>query len=90
MYTLATSSRGPTTSTRAQEATVDGIRLIDTPGLSWKRPSSEEEEDVSAPTDQLDLRARDILIRSKGRIDRLKDPNPPGTHSFSSSPYICF
>jgi nuclear GTP-binding protein len=44
------------------------IRLIDTPGLSWKASSDES-------TDEHDLlRARDILLRNKGRIDRLKDP----------------
>ena len=35
--------------------------FIDTPGLSWQ-PSDETH------------RAQDILLRNKGRIDRLKDP----------------
>ncbi|KAJ7929179.1 GNL3L/Grn1 putative GTPase-domain-containing protein [Mycena leptocephala] len=54
IYTLATSSRGPTTTTYAQEITLEvkgrPIRNIE------------------------NIRARDILMRSKGRIDRLKDP----------------
>jgi ribosome biogenesis GTPase A len=47
---------------------VDGkqIRLIDTPGLVW-------EADESATN--AEARARDILLRSRGRIDRLKDPS---------------
>ncbi|KAK7061366.1 guanine nucleotide-binding protein-like 3 [Favolaschia claudopus] len=73
IYTLATSSRGPTTTGYAQEVTLDvngkSIRFIDTPGLSWAVDS--DSEDTNS-TDN--LRARDVLMRSKGRIDRLKDP----------------
>lgn len=46
------------------------IRLIDTPGLSWEVYRSAE--------DPNSVRARDILLRSKGRIDRLKDPTSVG------------
>lgn len=70
VYTLASSSRGPTTTTLPQEVTVEAngkqIRLIDTPGLSWEADES---------TDVDNIRARDILLRNKGRIDRLKDPS---------------
>lgn len=69
IYTLASSSLAPTTTTLPQEVTIENtgkkIRIIDTPGLSWVR-SSDEEHDA--------LRARDILLRNKGRVDRLKDP----------------
>ncbi|KAJ7162605.1 GTP-binding protein [Mycena crocata] len=72
VYTLATSSRGPTTTLCPQEVTVEvkgkQIRLIDTPGISW---ASEDDGDTEAVET---VRARDILMRSKGRIDRLKDP----------------
>jgi len=47
------------------------IQLIDTPGLSFVR-----EEDVDDATKQSN-RAHDIVLRAKGRIERLKDPNPP-------------
>ena len=49
------------------------IRLIDTPGLFWEYPEGASKEDASA------LKARDILLRSRGRIDHLKDPLPPRT-----------
>lgn len=42
------------------------IRLIDTPGLVWK---------TDEPATNAEVRARDILLRSRGRIDRLKDPS---------------
>lgn len=48
------------------------IVLIDTPGLSFV---SDEDADQSTLEK---FRARDILLRNKGRIDRLKDPHPPG------------
>ncbi|KAF5388105.1 hypothetical protein D9615_000031 [Tricholomella constricta] len=69
VYTVETSSRGPTTTELPQEVLVEAagkqISLIDTPGLSWQV----DEEDNSD-----NVRARDILSRSKGRIERLKDP----------------
>ncbi|KAJ7229052.1 hypothetical protein GGX14DRAFT_416477, partial [Mycena pura] len=75
IYTLATSSRGPTTTTCAQEVTFETkgklIRLVDTPGISWETNTATE---VAEPENVEDIRARDILMRRKGRIDRLKDP----------------
>ncbi|KAJ6567276.1 hypothetical protein DFH09DRAFT_1314392 [Mycena vulgaris] len=76
IYTLATSSRGPTTTTYAQEVTVEvkgkQIRLVDTPGISWAADAAAA--DADDVEDLESIRARDILMRSKGRIDRLKDP----------------
>ncbi|KAH0587093.1 hypothetical protein H2248_005911 [Termitomyces sp. 'cryptogamus'] len=70
VYSTESSSRGPTTTELPQEVLVESggkqIRLIDTPGLSW-----EVDESAENPSS---IRARDILLRSKGRIDRLKDP----------------
>jgi ribosome biogenesis GTPase A len=68
------------------------IRLIDTPGLFWEYPEDASEEDA------VTLKARDVLLRSRGRIDHLKDPLPPCTcwlrfvvdylfTSFLSEPY---
>ncbi|KAF8164819.1 hypothetical protein B0H34DRAFT_779894 [Crassisporium funariophilum] len=80
IYTLATSSRGPSTTNLPQEVTLEigteKIILIDTPGLSFLSKEEPEEEDSALD----DFRARDILLRSKGRIDRLKDPTPPIAH----------
>ncbi|KAF5357661.1 hypothetical protein D9758_007467 [Tetrapyrgos nigripes] len=71
VYTLSSSSRGPTTTVLPQEVTLDIegkiIQVIDTPGLMW-------EVDKTAH-DAEKIRARDILLRNKGRIDRLKDPS---------------
>ncbi|KAF5393690.1 hypothetical protein D9757_000369 [Collybiopsis confluens] len=79
VYTLASSSRGPTTTTIPQEITteVEGktLRFIDTPGLTW------ESDRTSSEANQ--VRYRDILMRNKGRIDRLKDPLGPITHLVS-------
>jgi tRNA U34 5-carboxymethylaminomethyl modifying GTPase MnmE/TrmE len=76
IYTLATSSRGPTTTTYAQEVTVavkgKQIRLVDTPGISWAAETTDADADDADNIES--IRARDILMRSKGRIDRLKDP----------------
>jgi nuclear GTP-binding protein len=46
------------------------IVLVDTPGLAWQ-PSEE-----ASPEERGRFRARDVLLRNKGRIDRLKDPIP--------------
>ena len=51
------------------------IRLIDTPGLFWEYPEDASKEDAAI------LKARDILLRSRGRIDHLKVPLPPRTCS---------
>jgi nuclear GTP-binding protein len=52
---------------------VDGhsIRFIDTPGLSFVVAPDATSEEAEG------TRAADILLRSKGRIDRLKDPVAP-------------
>ncbi|KAF9474929.1 hypothetical protein BDN70DRAFT_884317 [Pholiota conissans] len=75
VYTLSSSSRGPTTTELPQEVDLEAeeqkLLIIDTPGLSFVHGESED------PTAIEESRARDILLRSKGRIDRLKDPNPP-------------
>ena len=52
------------------------ILFIDTPGLAWQ-PSDE------APPEEKERRARDVLLRNKGRIDRLKDPLPAVSHIVS-------
>ena len=79
VYTLASSSRGPTTTDLPQEVTLEiqgrSITFIDTPGLSFM---TEEDVDENVYSEH---RARDILLRSKGRIDRLKDPSPPSMFS---------
>jgi nuclear GTP-binding protein len=46
------------------------IVFIDTPGLTWQL--SEE----TAPEERKRRRAKDVLLRNRGRIDRLKDPLP--------------
>ncbi|KZT74532.1 hypothetical protein DAEQUDRAFT_197091 [Daedalea quercina L-15889] len=65
---------GPTTTTYPQEISMDiegkSIRVIDTPGLAWQAPSGVSAEDLER------VRARDILQRNRGRIERLKDPAP--------------
>ncbi|KAA1466062.1 hypothetical protein DENSPDRAFT_830806 [Dentipellis sp. KUC8613] len=82
IYDPASSSpnQGPTTTVHAQETTLDlngkHIRLIDTPGIAWQRDGDASQ----APEDAERTRARDILLRSKGKLDRLKDPEPAVTH----------
>ena len=51
---------------------LDGVSIlfIDTPGLAWLR--SEE----VPPEEKERRRGQDVLLRNKGRIDRLKDPLP--------------
>jgi nuclear GTP-binding protein len=76
IYNLASSSRGPSTTEVPQEVALEidsqKILLIDTPGLAF---ISDENADESTSEE---FRARDILLRNKGRIDRLKDPHPAG------------
>lgn len=68
----------PSTTMYPQEIVVNvrekSIRLIDTPGLFWEYPDDASKEDAAS------LKARDILLRSRGRIDHLKDPLPPLSH----------
>ncbi|OBZ71764.1 Guanine nucleotide-binding protein-like NSN1 [Grifola frondosa] len=70
----STAQDGPTTTRHPQEVTleIDGkpIRLIDTPGLSWLPAPDASAEELERQ------RARDILLRNRGRIERLKDPGP--------------
>ncbi|KAI0959303.1 hypothetical protein AcW1_004162 [Taiwanofungus camphoratus] len=65
---------GPSTTSYPQEVEleIDGkqVRIIDTPGLSWHSPSDLSDEGRER------LRAQDILLRNRGRIERLKDPGP--------------
>ena len=74
IYTLTSSSGGFSTTEIPQEVILDvdsqKIVLIDTPGLSFVSDDQSTLEE---------FRARDILLRSRGRIDRLKDPYPPST-----------
>lgn len=59
-----------TTTTRASEIPVDvaghKISLVDTPGVSF-----EVEEDLDE-----NLKTRDMVLRSRGRVDKVKDPVP--------------
>lgn len=72
---MASSAKGPSTTTSAQEvvATMPSndarkIRFIDTPGLQFVHAGSLTDQEREA------MRARDVLLRCRGRIDRLKDP----------------
>ncbi|KAH8829794.1 GNL3L/Grn1 putative GTPase-domain-containing protein [Flagelloscypha sp. PMI_526] len=67
VYSLGSSPRGATTSVPSPRGATQ-LRFIDTPGISWETTI---------------LRARDILLRNRGRIDRLKDPLPPVAHIIS-------
>ncbi|TFK28640.1 hypothetical protein FA15DRAFT_633591 [Coprinopsis marcescibilis] len=73
VYSQATASRSATTTELPQEVILDvnghSIRIIDTPGLSFVYNPEPEPP-----------RGRDILLRGRGRIDRLKDPAPPIAH----------
>ncbi|KAK1222106.1 hypothetical protein PQX77_015030 [Marasmius sp. AFHP31] len=72
IYTPAARTTGPTTTFLPQEVIteVDGLSIcfIDTPGFSW---------DLEKDENAAKIRCHDILIRNRGRIDRLKDPAPP-------------
>ena len=76
VYKLANKpTQTPSTTMYPQEivttAAGRSIRLIDTPGLFWEYPEDASKEDAAI------LKTRDILLRSRGRIDHLKDPLPP-------------
>ncbi|KAJ3777468.1 GTP-binding protein [Lentinula raphanica] len=79
IYSTASPHPGPSTTTMPQEMTLQfegkALRFIDTPGFLWKTDSSSLETE--------DVRSRDILMRNKGRIDRLKDPLAPVAHLVS-------
>ncbi|KAI0643674.1 P-loop containing nucleoside triphosphate hydrolase protein [Trametes meyenii] len=70
----STPSDSPTTTAHPQEVSLelDGkqVRLIDTPGLSWHPSDDASEEDLSK------TRARDVLLRNRGHIERVKDSSP--------------
>ncbi|KAG1739869.1 P-loop containing nucleoside triphosphate hydrolase protein [Suillus paluster] len=80
----AITAKGPYTTTSANELVLEfpdkkgvNVRLIDTPGLEYVRAEGvgDQEKEMA--------RARDILLRSRGRIDRLKDPLFAVTHIVS-------
>ncbi|KAL4075642.1 P-loop containing nucleoside triphosphate hydrolase protein [Scleroderma citrinum] len=80
----AEAAKLPYTTTIAQEVVVpipdsEGlkVRFIDTPGLEF---SKQEFSDIN---ERHASRARDILLRCRGRIDRLKDPMFAVTHIIS-------
>ncbi|KAI0069108.1 hypothetical protein BV25DRAFT_1845130 [Artomyces pyxidatus] len=79
IYTASSPSRGPTTTTHAQEVTLDSIKFIDTPGLSWDYSKVSNED----PEEARRIRTQDILLRNKGRVDKLKDPAPAISHIVS-------
>ncbi|KAN0124508.1 hypothetical protein V8E52_002157 [Russula decolorans] len=74
VYTPSSSTNTPTTTPHALEVTLElsgvSILFIDTPGLAWQ-PSEEV-----LPEEKAQRRAQDVLLRNKGRVDRLKDPLP--------------
>lgn len=77
VYSLSATSRGATTTELPQEVTLEvnggkkQIRVIDTPGMAFELDRESENREL--------VRGRDILLRSRGRIDKLKDPAPPST-----------
>lgn len=80
----AISAKGPYTTTSASELVLEfpdnkgeKVRLIDTPGLEYVRAEDVEEQEKEM------TRAKDILLRTRGRIDRLKDPLFAVTHIVS-------
>ena len=84
VYKLSSSQDGPTTTIYPQEVTLEvggkTLRLVDTPGFTWLPPTEISVEDA------VTIRSRDILVRNKGRIDRLKDPEPVGERNWMIYP----
>ncbi|KAI0346977.1 hypothetical protein BDW22DRAFT_1480687 [Trametopsis cervina] len=74
IYKLGSPNESPTTTMSAQEVSLEvaskTIRIIDTPGYAWIPRSEQAADEVEAS------RAKDILVRNRGRIERLKDPEP--------------
>ncbi|KAH7916103.1 P-loop containing nucleoside triphosphate hydrolase protein [Hygrophoropsis aurantiaca] len=75
----AGAAKGPYTTTTAQEVVLEvpgskglNVKFVDTPGVAYVRKEGEEERE--------ETRARDILLRNRGRVDRLKDPLFAVTH----------
>ncbi|EIM85608.1 uncharacterized protein STEHIDRAFT_169483 [Stereum hirsutum FP-91666 SS1] len=81
----ATTSSSPTTTLYAQETTLtlpqsaSHVTLIDTPGVSWQPRAEPKSEEAQK------FRAHDILVRSRGRVDKMKDPVPAVEHIVSRS-----
>ncbi|KAF5336976.1 hypothetical protein D9611_002927 [Ephemerocybe angulata] len=79
VYSLSATSRGATTTELPQEVTVEAngkeVRIIDTPGLAFEVDREAENKE--------EQRGRDILLRSRGRIDKLKDAAPPLSYMIS-------
>ncbi|KZS97911.1 hypothetical protein SISNIDRAFT_481788 [Sistotremastrum niveocremeum HHB9708] len=48
------------------------ISVIDTPGLAWEK----QEEDESTGRELAMRRGHDVLMRSRGKIEKMKDPIP--------------
>ena len=72
----ASTPDAPTTTAHPQAVAVELVpgraaRVVDTPGLAWL-PLEGADDDAAAAS----ARARDILVRNRGRIERLKDPAP--------------
>ncbi len=71
MYKLSSTVSGPTTTERPLEVKLERngvqINFIDTPALSWSASNAEEGSKEK-------FRLRDVLVRSRGRIDKTKDP----------------
>ncbi|TDL29595.1 hypothetical protein BD410DRAFT_758560 [Rickenella mellea] len=83
IYKQSTFAQGPSTTIYPHEEILEAegkqIRLIDTPALAWHMVEALGGEEVG------NLRARDMLLRSRGRIDRVKDPLPALTQIASRS-----
>ncbi|THH32318.1 hypothetical protein EUX98_g1840 [Antrodiella citrinella] len=75
IYKAAPKHEGPSTTTYPLEVSFEhdghNIRLIDSPGLMYL-----VDADASPADGVYDPRVRDILLRNRGRIDKLKDPLP--------------
>ncbi|KAI0301855.1 hypothetical protein B0F90DRAFT_1838736 [Multifurca ochricompacta] len=74
LYVPSSSTNTPSTTSRTFEVTLElggkAVVFIDTPGLAWQ-PSDE-----GSLEDREKSRAQDVLLRNRGRIDRIKDPMP--------------
>ncbi|KAH9999475.1 hypothetical protein BJV77DRAFT_595178 [Russula vinacea] len=76
VYAPSSCTNNPTTTPHALEVTVElngaSIVFIDTPGLAWQL------FEEASPEERLRRRSRDVLLRNKGRINRMKDAIPAG------------
>ena len=75
IYSIKTFKRAPATTSLPQEVSVQlngtQIRFIDTPGFSYEKAPLEE-------ADLNSVRARDILLRNRGKIERIKNTDAVG------------